>query len=103
MYYIYIILCENDKLYTGITTDYKRRFTEHKYKKVGAKFTKSFKPIKIIALYITENRAYASKLESAIKKLTHENKLLIAKNKLYFNKILKDKIETKKYKKISIK
>ena len=30
IYYIYIVECIGDKLYTGIATDYKRRFEEHK-------------------------------------------------------------------------
>ena len=51
-YYIYILECENGILYTGITTDYMRRFDEHSKvnnSKKGAKFTKSHKPKKIVA------------------------------------------------------
>ena len=69
LYYIYIIRCEDNKLYTGITTDYKRRFLEHKSGIKGAKFTKAFKPKKIEVLYKTDSRSNALKLENKIKKL----------------------------------
>lgn len=29
MYYVYILRCEDNSLYTGITTDLERRFEEH--------------------------------------------------------------------------
>ena len=70
IYYIYILECENGILYTGITTDYKRRLKEHKGEDgllKGAKFTKSHKPEKIVALWKTDNRSDASKLETRIK------------------------------------
>ena len=86
-YYIYILECENGILYTGITTDYKRRLDEHKKvngSKKGAKFTKSHKPEKIVAIWKTSTRSDASKLEARIKQLTKEEKLgLIDDNKLF--------------------
>ncbi|MBQ3573901.1 MAG: GIY-YIG nuclease family protein, partial [Clostridia bacterium] len=38
MYYVYMMRCSDNSLYTGITTDLERRFEEHKSKK-GAKYT----------------------------------------------------------------
>lgn len=91
-YYIYILRCENNILYTGITTDVARRFAEHKKEngsKKGAKFTKSHLPEKIVALWITKTRSDALKLEARIKKLKKEEKeYLIDDNALfkeYFN------------------
>lgn len=86
-YYIYILECEKYILYTGVTTDYKRRFMEHS--KVngslkGAKFTKSHVPKKIVALWYTYGRSNAQKLEFRIKKLNKSNKqLLINDNRLF--------------------
>lgn len=78
MYYIYIISCESGTLYTGITTDVKRRFEEHKAKSPkGAKYTKSQTVNKIEALWECENRSQASKLEWTIKKFSRKEKLSI--------------------------
>ena len=35
MYFIYLIECDDESIYTGITTDVQRRFKEHKNKKGG--------------------------------------------------------------------
>ena len=40
MWYIYIIECKNNTLYTGITTDIDRRFKEHQ-KGIGSRYTRS--------------------------------------------------------------
>ncbi len=86
-YYIYILECENGILYTGITTDYMRRFDEHSKvnnSKKGAKFTKSHKPKKIVALWKTNSRSDASKLEARIKQLNkNEKQELISNNKIF--------------------
>ena len=86
-YYIYILECKNGILYTGITTDYKRRFDEHSKvnnSKKGAKFTKSHKPEKIVALWKTNSRSNASKLEARIKQLPKKGKNeLIVNNKIF--------------------
>lgn len=75
MFYVYILRCEDNSLYTGITTDVMRRFSEHVEGKVkGAKYTKSHKPIKIESVWETQNKIDASKLEYRIKKLGKQQK-----------------------------
>ena len=101
VYYIYILKCDNDMLYTGITTDYKRRFLEHKgIEKRGAKFTRSFKPEKIVALWETFNRSNASKLEAQIKKLSKDDKLQLIKNNRYFKNYFDGILDVKSYKRL---
>ena len=39
MYFLYILQCADDTLYTGITTDLDRRIKEHNNSKLGAKYT----------------------------------------------------------------
>ena len=73
-WYVYIILTEKNKLYTGITTDLERRFQEHLTQKRGAKFFRSDRPRKIVYSQVFENRSSASKEEAAIKKLTRKQK-----------------------------
>lgn len=83
-YYVYILRCEDNSLYTGITTDVQRRFNEHKNDmKKGAKYTASHTPISIEAVFEAENRSEASKLEAHIKTLTKAQKEeLIKKSKM---------------------
>ena len=82
MYYIYIIKCEGELLYTGITTDVERRMDEHFGRtEKCAKFTRSHKAVSLEALWSAGDRSLASKLEYSIKRLTKAQKLrLIACN-----------------------
>lgn len=98
MYYTYMLRCEDNSIYTGITTDIKRRFEEHlnQDKKVTSKYTKNHKPKKMECYFETENRILASKLEFNIKKLTKLEKEEIIKNG-DLNKFLSSKIEVEKY------
>ena len=74
-YYVYMLRCVDDSLYTGITTDVKRRFAEHlKGGNVGAKYTKNHTPKELAAVWCVENRSVASKLEWRIKHLTKQQK-----------------------------
>lgn len=75
MYYIYVLKCTDNSLYTGITTDVKRRIAEHVSKAgQGAKYTRSHPPVSVQAVWSTEGRAAASKLEYFIKSLTRTKK-----------------------------
>lgn len=79
-YYVYMLRCTDDSLYTGITTDVKRRFKEHSEGGVkGAKYTKNHPPKEIAAVWQAENRSVASKLERQIKRLTKTQKEALCK------------------------
>lgn len=96
MYYTYLIRCEDNTLYCGITTDMKRRFAEHFFKREqGAKYTHSHNVKKIEIVFSSENRSLASKLEYQIKKLTKSNKEKVISTKSL--EILKDKINIDDY------
>lgn len=74
-YYTYILRCSDGSLYTGITTDLKRRFIEHKsHNCSGAKYTSAHPPLKYEAAWLSENRVLASKLEYRIKRLKKAEK-----------------------------
>ena len=64
-WYVYILRCDNNSLYTGITTNVEKRFKEHQSGK-GAKYTKIYKPVKIEAIFLKENRSSATKEELRI-------------------------------------
>ncbi|MFA6523992.1 MAG: GIY-YIG nuclease family protein [Candidatus Paceibacterota bacterium] len=79
MYYLYIIKCADKTLYTGITTDLKRRIVEHNSTKLGAKYTSSRRPVKMVYSKKFKNRSTASREESRIKKLKRVDKLKLIK------------------------
>lgn len=85
MYFVYIIRCKGGALYTGITNNPQRRLGEHfGQTEKCAKFTRSHKAEALEALWSTENRSLASKLEWSIKQLSRQQKLLlIADNKRF--------------------
>lgn len=83
MYFVYIIQCKDRSLYTGITTDLKRRFKEHK-EGLGGHYTRSHKVQKILYTEKRSTRSAAQKREAEIKSWRREKKLdLVNKNKNY--------------------
>lgn len=74
MYYVYIVLCADSTLYTGIAKDLNRRIEEHNTSDKGAKYTKSRRPVTLIYHEEHEDRSAASKREYAIKKMRRDKK-----------------------------
>jgi putative endonuclease len=74
MYFVYILECQDKSLYTGITTDMERRFTEHQ-NKMAAHYTSAHPVKKIVYIEKCVNRSLATKRELTIKKLTRQEKL----------------------------
>ena len=67
-WYLYIIRCRHDSLYTGITTDVERRFAEHQENK-GAKYLRGRGPLKLVFKKQIGKRELALKIERLVKKL----------------------------------
>lgn len=99
MYYTYMLRCEDNSIYTGITTNIENRMKEHFTKVNGAKYTYTHTAKKLEAVWKTENRALASKLEYRIKKLTkHQKEELIVKNNL--DDLLQETIDCSQYERL---
>ena len=79
MYHLYILKCADKTLYTGITVDLNRRVKEHNDSKLGAKYTRARRPVKLVYSKKFRNRSSASKEESRIKNLSREEKLELIK------------------------
>ena len=62
-------------MYTGITTDIKRRVDEHNDSDKGAKYTKLRRPVNLVYSEESLNRSTASKREYEIKKMSRLKKL----------------------------
>ncbi|MEK9132177.1 MAG: GIY-YIG nuclease family protein [Patescibacteria group bacterium] len=75
MYYLYILKCADKTLYTGIAKDLVRRVKEHNTSKLGAKYTRGRRPVKLVYSKKFRNRSSASKAEARIKMLSREEKL----------------------------
>ena len=78
-WWVYIIEATNGALYTGITTDVERRFTEHQGStavaaKKGAKFFRGNAPKAVVFRQQCADRSRASMAEASIKRLTRAQK-----------------------------
>jgi putative endonuclease len=75
MYYLYILKCKDESLYTGIALDVEKRFAEH-VAGTGAKYTRA-KGVKEL-VYTEEcgdDRGSALKREYVVKHMTRAQKL----------------------------
>ena len=80
-YFVYMLRCADNSLYTGITTDVNRRFAEHTADKIkGAKYTRAHKPVKIEAVWETDGKSEATAIEYRIKRLRKAQKESLAAN-----------------------
>ena len=85
---VYIIKSSDDSLYTGITTDVKRRWSEHCELKAGAKFFRGRKPKSLMFVSQKKDRSEATKSEMRIKKLKRIDKFkLIDSDENQINKL----------------
>ncbi|MCJ8273584.1 MAG: GIY-YIG nuclease family protein [Psychrosphaera sp.] len=74
-WFVYVLRCADNSLYTGITTDVERRVKEHNSKtKSAAKYTRARQPVKMVYHEQSDGRSGASRRECAIKKLTKAKK-----------------------------
>ena len=80
MYYVYIVKCADETLYTGIATELERRIEEHNSSNKGAKYTRIRRPVTLVYNEEYPDRSTASKREYEIKKkLNRVEKLALIK------------------------
>lgn len=77
MWYVYMLRCADDSLYTGIAADVEKRFAAHK-SGCGAKYTRSHPPVAIVYREMCADKGAALRREAAIKKLPRAEKLKLA-------------------------
>lgn len=83
VWWVYIVRCRDDSLYTGITTDVKRRFKQHQ-NATGAKYLKSRSPMELVFQRRIGSKSQALKIEIAIKRFPKTKKLRIINERKYF-------------------
>jgi putative endonuclease len=71
---LYLLECAGERLYAGITNDLAARFQAHVDGR-GARFTRAFAPVRIVAASQLPSRSAALKAEYALKQRARANKL----------------------------
>ena len=77
MWTVYLLLCDQKIIYTGLTDNFKRRYIEHTSK--TSRFTKRFSDLKLIHRENFKTEAEAVKREKEIKGWSRKKKLALIK------------------------
>lgn len=77
IWYVYMLECSDKSIYTGITTNLKRRINEHNNTKAGAKYTRARRPVKLRYYESHPSKSQASSREYSLKKLKRSEKLTL--------------------------
>lgn len=71
VWFVYMVRCADQSLYTGVTTNIQRRLDEHnKCDKKGARYTRARRPVTLCYTESLTGRAAACQRESEIKRLS---------------------------------
>ena len=73
-WWVYMLRCRDGSLYTGVTTDVNRRFTQH-LAGTGARYTRSHPPEAVVYREELPDKSAALRREAAIKRLPRAKKL----------------------------
>ena len=73
-WFVYLLRCGDDSLYTGIARDANRRCRQHNAG-AASKYTRSRRPVALVYQEVLSNRSSALKRELAIKAMTRRQKL----------------------------
>ena len=79
-WFVYMLRCSDDTLYTGATDDVARRVQVHNSGK-GAKYTRCRRPVELVYMESCESYSDALKREYVIKQLTRQQKLKLIEEK----------------------
>ena len=67
-WYVYLILCRSNAIYTGIALDVAARYAQH-VAGTGSRYTRANPPRRLLTQFVCPNQSVAGKLEAAIKRL----------------------------------
>ena len=87
-WYVYLILCRNGAIYTGIARNVAARYAQHVAGN-GARYTKANPPRRLLVKFACLNQSEAGRMEAAIKKLNAADKRkLVGKTRTAVRKLL---------------
>jgi putative endonuclease len=72
-WYVYLVLCRGNAIYTGIALDVAARYAQH-LAGTGARYTRANPPRRLLARFACPNQSAAGRLEAAIKRLSAADK-----------------------------
>lgn len=67
---VYMVRCRDGTLYTGIARDLVRRIAEHNSSGLGARYTRSRRPVELVYVEAVDSRAAAAQREYQLKRLS---------------------------------
>lgn len=73
-WFVYILRCQDNSLYTGVSTDCERRLHEHNHTTRGAKYTRARRPVTLAYTEAATDRSSAQQREAQIKRLNAAQK-----------------------------
>lgn len=73
-WYVYILECADNSLYTGVTTDLEKRLHAHNNLPSGARYTRGRRPVSLVYAECLPDRGTAQSREAAIKKMKKARK-----------------------------
>ncbi len=74
-WFVYLVRCHDGSIYTGVTTNVERRVDEHNHNdRLGARYTRSRRPVVLVYQELLGSRAEACRLEAQIKAFTRSQK-----------------------------
>ena len=76
-WHLYLIECADGSIYTGITTDVAARFEQHA-NGAGARYTRSHRPLRVLASFEVADRSSALRAEYWVKRLKARDKHALA-------------------------
>ncbi len=80
-WYVYLVRCNDDSLYCGITTSIERRIRQHNGEIAGgAKYTRAKRPVTLCTYATCKDKSSAASLEARIRRLPRLKKIDILKN-----------------------
>ena len=79
-WYTYLVRCNDNSLYAGVTTDLTRRVAEHNSEKLGAKYTRNKQPVKLVFFAEQASRSKACQYEYQLKQLSKKQKEALVVN-----------------------
>lgn len=81
MWHFYLLICSDNTLYSGISTDVLARLAIHNQGK-GAKYTRTRRPVRLVYCETFETKSKALKREIEVKDFSREDKLQLIKHGL---------------------
>lgn len=86
-WHLYLIECEDGSVYTGITVDVAARFEQH-VNGTGARYTRSHRPLRVLASFEVPDRSSALRAEHWVKRLKPRDKHALASGALTLDAVV---------------